>query len=472
MRRSVLDIFVKECEAILSKKEFGEYSVAEFCQTFLKNSLWKDQVDVLEAIERGDRKITWRSGHGVGKTNTAACAVIRYLLKWYGKKKVKVISTAPTARQVEKLLWSEVNSLWPRHEDLRKLAKPLNVSIKLNADCEAYGFTTDEPDKFQGIHAERLLIIIDEANGFPDELFDALESCLTGENNQLLAIGNPITPYGRFYELDNDPSVTHFCTPSTNHPNIIEGREVIAGAVTQSWIDDYVRKNQAFPDLIKGRVHAQWPSINATLGFSTEIFDKAYSVPIATDTPTVISCDVARYGPDKTVFTRFDGQAVRYQLTFGKMGVDEVGRKLISLGNQCENRVWEIVVDDDGVGGGVTDIVRANSTLNVIPFRNGSKAIEEERFGNLVTEAYWHTREAFDNELLSFSGFETEFGDELRFELTNRQYRFNPKGHVYLESKDQFKKRTGKGSPDHSDSFCMGAYRLLSAWKQMVGQYG
>lgn len=460
---SLNTLFSYEYSKIANSKDFSDYSIQEFCTKFLKNPLWDAQLKVLEAIERGDRKITWRSGHGVGKTNTAACAVIRFLLRWYGKAKTKVISTAPTARQVEKLLWSEINSLWPRSKVLRDLAEPLNVSLKINADCEAYGFTTDQADKFQGIHAEKLLIIIDEANGFPDFLFDPLEACLTGEGNQLLAIGNPVNPEGRFYDLDNDPAVTHFVTSSREHPNVIQGKEVIKGAVTQAWIDDYEKKNSAFPDLIKSRIDAQWPSKEGRTPFSEAYFNKALQIEVATDFPVILSVDIARFGNDKTVVTRFDGQKVVYQTAWEKTGIQETAERIRGLAKSCSPKF--IVVDDDGVGGGVTDILRQD--LNVIAFHNSGKAVEEERFANVATEAYWHTRQAFNDELLSLKHIETNYLDDLKFELLNRQYKFNSKGQVILENKEQFKKRTNRGSPDFSDSFCMGVYYLLKQWRDI-----
>ena len=40
-------------------------------------------------------------------------------------------------------------------------------------------------------------------------------------------------------------------------------------------------------------------------------------------------------------------------------------------------------------------------------------------------------------------------------ELPSIQYSYDSKGRMQIESKDQYKKRTGRGSPDHADSLAL-----------------
>jgi hypothetical protein len=55
--------------------------------------------------------------------------------------------------------------------------------------------------QFQGIHARYLLVVIDEACGVPEWLWDAVLSLVTNEGARILAIGNPDDPTSRFAKV-------------------------------------------------------------------------------------------------------------------------------------------------------------------------------------------------------------------------------------------------------------------------------
>jgi len=63
------------------------------------------QQDFLNAVASGERKISIRSGHGVGKSTTASWAMLWFLLTRYP---VKVVVTAPTSGQLEAGLCAEL----------------------------------------------------------------------------------------------------------------------------------------------------------------------------------------------------------------------------------------------------------------------------------------------------------------------------------------------------------------------------
>ena len=58
-----------------------------------------------------------------------------------------------------------------------------------------------EQSAFQGIHAEFVLIVIDEACGVAQHLYDAVDSLATNENARVLAIGNPDDPGSHFAKV-------------------------------------------------------------------------------------------------------------------------------------------------------------------------------------------------------------------------------------------------------------------------------
>ena len=70
-------------------------------------SLRSKQVEILQAL-RDHRRVAVAACHDCGKTFLAACAAWWFVLS---HQPAKVITTAPTDRQVRQLLWTEIRSL-------------------------------------------------------------------------------------------------------------------------------------------------------------------------------------------------------------------------------------------------------------------------------------------------------------------------------------------------------------------------
>src|SRR5208282_3125660 len=65
----------------------------------------------------------------------------------------------------------------------------------------AIGFSTDDPGLFEGWHAERLLVVVDEAKSVDQPIFDAVERVLSaGQWVRLLVASTPGGPCGPFYD--------------------------------------------------------------------------------------------------------------------------------------------------------------------------------------------------------------------------------------------------------------------------------
>src|SRR5207245_1547955 len=116
---------------------------------------------------------------------------------------------APTGRQVEKVLWKEIATRY--HNAKIKVPGRLlkTPNLKVNHDHFAYGFATDTADGFQGIHAEYVLGIFDEASGVHPDIWEAAEGNLASGFARFLGIGNPLDPSSFFYHAcHDDPRVT------------------------------------------------------------------------------------------------------------------------------------------------------------------------------------------------------------------------------------------------------------------------
>lgn len=196
---------------------------------------WSKQWEVIRSV-RENKRTAVRSCHGSGKTAVASAVVLEFMLQG----PCRVITTAPTWSQVEQLLWREIAM---RHHNIQPaFGKLFKTQLEVAPDWFAIGLSTDTPERFQGHHAPRMLLVVDEASGVDDSIFEASEGFLTAEGARVLLIGNPTRTTGTFYRAfkpDSGWNRIHISAYDT--PNFT-GEEVHQDAaralVTPEWAAD------------------------------------------------------------------------------------------------------------------------------------------------------------------------------------------------------------------------------------------
>lgn len=205
----------------------------------LKYHAWSKQRQILDSVRKHKRTAV-RSCHGVGKTATAAVAVLEFMLEG----PCRVVTTAPTWAQVEQLLWREIAM---RHKNIQPAFGTLfKTSLEVAPDWFALGLSTDTPERFQGHHANRMLLVVDEASGVDESIYNAAEGFLTAEGARILLIGNPTRTTGTFYRAfkpDSGWNRIHISAlDSPNFTGEAVPEEVSRALVTQEWVMDAKRQ--------------------------------------------------------------------------------------------------------------------------------------------------------------------------------------------------------------------------------------
>lgn len=100
-----------------------------------------------------------------------------------------------------------------------------------------------------------------------------------------------------------------------------------------------------------------------------------------------ITADIARLGDDKTRIGVWDGLVLIKRLEFSGMRVDDVAANIRKISIEYRVPMSQVIVDADGVGGGVADILRCKE------FYNASKPLNEENFDNLRSQMYFKLAE-------------------------------------------------------------------------------
>ena len=170
---------------------------------------------------------------------------------------------------------------------------------------------------------------------------------------------------------------------------------------------------------------------------------------IHTCSPLIIGLDVARFGDDSTVFCFRRGRCcLRFESFHGLDNVEVANRATFYI---KEYRPAKIFIDAGGVGGGVVDILNDRGFKKIVrPVMFGSKAMLSDRYFNRRAEM-WDELRAW---LASEQGVCIPDDEVLCAELSIAGKKYDSKGRLQLEEKDEIKKKLGR-SPDKADALAL-----------------
>lgn len=406
---------------------------------------WSKQRDMLESV-RDHPRTTVRSCHGIGKTACAARVVLWFLAT---HRNSRVITTAPTWAQVEQLLWREIRAaVGKAHGSGRgEMFKPANTTkLELGDQWFAIGLSTNEPERFQGHHADHLLLVVDEASGVDEHIFQAAEGFLTAEDAKVLLIGNPTRVGGQFHRsFTTERARWHQIQISVfDSPNYTEEQvpvEVARSMPRAEWATEVREAWGEESPMYQVRALGEFPDTGEDTVISLSLVEKAQIRELEPVGQVVIGCDVARFGDDETVIAARVGNAVRIVEHYnGKPTTHTAGRVAFWAAEHPDAR---IVVDDSGVGGGVTDQLRGMG-LDVEAFNGGEKARRHERFPNRRSESWFEAAAQLED-------IDLDQDEQLAADLTSPRYSYDLKLRQVVEKKEETKKRLGR-SPDRADA--------------------
>lgn len=439
-----------------------------FAREELLYTAWSKQREILEAV-RDHPAVAVKACHGPGKTSCAAVAVLTFLDAFPGSR---VITTAPTWHQVENLLWREIRSrLAKAHHAGRALSfpKPSATKLELGPDWFAIGQSTNEPERFQGHHAPHLLLIVDEASGVAEAIFEAAEGFRTTEGAHILLLGNPTQIGGQFHRAFTSESdrwhtisISVFDTPNYTGEDVPP--EVAAALPKLGWAGEMERSWGVDSPVYQVRVLGEFPTNAADSVIPLSWVVAAQARWKAMDLGSLgplrtIGVDVARSGTDRTVLAIRHDDAITELVRLPQQGtMDTANDVKYRLAAMSENPVEAptAIVDVIGVGAGVVDRLR-ELKVQVVPFNASEKTDRMDKtyevgFTNKRAAMYWNLREMLDPD----GPFEICLppDENLTGDLTTPKWQVMAGGRIQIESKDDIRKRLGR-STDDGDAVAM-----------------
>lgn len=435
---------------------------AEFIREILQADPWSKQVEILEKLNKKSR-VSVRSCHGVGKTFIAAASALWFL---YTRPNSIVITTAPTARQVTDLIWRTIRG---HHSSNQLPGRCLTTKLELGDEWYAQGFSTDDPDKFQGFHSPDLLLLVDEAAGVAQEIFTAAEGILTAQGAKVLLIGNPTSTSGKFFDthhtlrgLWNPVHISAFDSPNLTGEQV--SAKARAALITPEWVEErrqewgedsplyQVRVLGNFPDQSEKSLMAlSWLEAAGPRFKEVDLrhlklthFRMLQNHP---DMHTIVGgMDVARQGNcENVVYAR------RGPITLG-MDAWRSNDLMYTVGRartfMRKHQIRIMRIDANGMGHGVYDrMVELGERVEAV--MTGVPSKKPQLFTLARDEYYWDLRERFREGRI---GCVTD--QKTIQQLATLEMDYDSHSRVKISTKEEFEKR-GIPSPDRADALCL-----------------
>ena len=173
-----------------------------------------------------------------------------------------------------------------------------------------------------------------------------------------------------------------------------------------------------------------------------------------------IVADIARFGSDTAVITVWDGFKIIDYLTFDISSTTDIQNAINAFRHKYSVQLSNIVVDEDGVGGGIVD------TIGCKGFVNNSSA-NNPAYYNLKSECGYKLAEVIKN---IYFCKEISVADKDRIEQELGQlktYRTDKDSKLQILPKEHIKENIGR-SPDWLDVFIMRMYFEVKIGRQQT----
>ena len=456
-----------------------------FSRGILQHDPWDIPARIMRALNRPHARVAVKACHSSSKTFTAASVVLWWLARYSDGM---VVTTAPTYSQVRLLLWQEIRKNIQRSRI--KFPEPNLTELTISDGRYALGRSTNEGVNFQGFHG-RVLIIIDEAPGVANDIWEAIEGIRAGGDIRILALGNPVVSSGAFYELFENQAagwelytIGAFDTPNLKGLTIedLQAMPIDEGGpldenerpylTTRRWVLEKWKDWGPDSPEFQSRVLGRFPTQSRDALISLTWLEEAATRELRESSEGYIAgIDVAGAGKAETVLYVRQGPNVVCMEAWPD--ADPLGKLMQAL----EPYRHDLICYVDEIGIGYNFAIRLRQELagwferhckqleedakakrtdpqyppepKVVGVNVGDAPRDNERFSNLKAESYWGIRDRLrDGDVCGLVDART------RGQLASIRSLPNARGQNTIEKKEDAAKR-GVPSPDRAEAFML-----------------
>lgn len=446
-----------------------------FCDTILcsPNDPW--QSEMMNAIADLDRarlglgtlynhelltRFTIVAFHGPGKTH-----FIAKLAHWWNfTRRGLIAATAPKEKQLKTRLWPEFRKVRNGAlEYYRQLIKvdTTKVTWANDPDWCMLAEAASQPENLQGLHADWMCFLVDEASGVNEEMFPPIEGALTTPGAIEVLIGNPTRSTGEFWASHNKRG-----TMELYYRKAIKPED--SPRIDPKWVQGMIQKYGIGSPVVQIRVFGKFVEADERqlipLAWIEDARDREHVDDGSLFTRRV-AIDIADGGADETIIVfaelyethmrlrtmsrhSFPASEAPIDSATAGMGVFD------SVGGDPKNGD-DIVVDALGVGSGTAGYI-IKKEYPVIPYKGGKASDDQTQWINRRTQSYMVLRDMFrDGRITIDEGFAVGGDwDDFTAQLCSIK---TDEGVDKVEKLEPKRKLTGRGikSPDIADAVAM-----------------
>lgn len=417
---------------------------------FVREVLGKEplswQTEFLNKLASGSRRLTIRAGHGVGKSTACGWALLWHMLTRFPQKSV---ITAPAEKTLLHGIFADlkalINNLPPF---LGNLLEHNMTEIRMKAAPQesfiaAKTSSASTPEALAGIHSEHVLIIVDEASGVDEAVYNAAGGSMSTEGSVTVLIGNPTRNSGYFYNTHQGTTWEKMHVSCTTVPELVD----------ENYIKDMAEQHGEDSNEYRIRVLGEFPLSDENTLIPAFHVDAAFERDIQ-GAPTgnlIYGVDPARFGPDRSVLVKRRGDVVEEILVW--KGLDNVQLAGAIAAEARLDRPSEICVDVIGIGSGVRDILHHQGEFNIIGVNVAEASAFNPQANRLRDDLWLQCRDWLKSGNAKLPK-DHKVAKELREELVAVSYTYSGTGKIIIESKDQMRRRMRR-SPDIADALCL-----------------
>lgn len=445
---------------------------------------WSKQREVVWAFAdpgKPSSQVVVKSCNGVGKTRLAA-DLTTWLVACFDPMDLTVIMTAPVFSQIRTGLFRYVADLYGKAkenhvilpgritaEPTLKVARPGGgpdkdvVQAKRPADSNLIS-------SFQGIHDGIVAVVMDEAGGLPEDLWIGANAVTTNEVAKILAIGNPDSLHTAFHRRFTDRdryrewqpfTISAYDSPNFTgeaiHPDPVKDRRIKSLLVQRSWAE--MMERQAHPNVVRAKVHGEFPEDDASAFFTQETMNRAYDTEI--DNPgghRRLGVDLAFTGSDKSVaYLNVGGRIRKVKSWLHQDDMMEATRGIHQLA--LKHAVDEVRVDASGAGRGVYSLLVSQEEFAadyvVVGVQGGHSSPDNKQWAQARAWHFDSFRSKMQRGLIDLDPED----EDLRTEMTVQPFEVNDRGAIQITPKPRMRAK-GLESPDHLDAAIYSAIDL------------
>jgi phage terminase large subunit len=463
-----------------------------FAREVLGHDPWEIPLQIMRELDKPSASVAVKACHASSKTFSAAEIALYYVCE----RGALVITTAPTDQQVKRLLWGEIKKF---HANAREPlgGYMLDKSLKYSEQNYALGFSTDQAVRFSGFHGDLVVIIVDEAPGLREEIYDAIEGVRAGGDVRLLLIGNPVISGGTFEDafkkkrsLWTTFTIDAYDTPNLKElnlhdpdqlewfkalePGTTEYDEIMAVKprpylITRDWVWKRLQDWGEDDPRYISRVRGGFPPFDEYSIFNLTWLEQAkvrkalkLPDPDFPNNPVILDSDnfeggldIAAGGDDETVLCIREGPKIHgvWAWTKGDSAAEVIilCKKYMRLA-AIMGKKFTLKYDVQGNGYHYGAILK-EAGIPTIAVQGQATPNDEEQFYTLKDELYFNFRD------LLRDGYVCNLKDDddiLISQAVPIKWDVNAKGKTRVESKDSLKAR-GFSSPDRLEA-CIYAF--------------